>query len=79
MSTTCLHSHISIYSQLMMIFNVSNYMYHLKLTLCMNYRAKTGNNVSKFMHSIMLSYYSIPKHKSLILKYLIHFSHFCTQ
>ena len=41
----------------------------------------TGNNVSEFMHSnwITLSYYSSPKHKSLIPKYLIHFSHFCTQ
>ena len=56
-------------------------MYHIQLTLGMNYRAKTGNNVSEFMHSnwIMLSYYSSLKHKSLLPKYLIHFSHFCTQ
>ena len=52
-------------------------MYHLQLTLCMNYQTKTGNNVSEFTHSncIMPSYYSSPKHKSLIPKYLIHFSH----
>ena len=56
-------------------------MYHLQLTLCMNYQAKTGNNVSEFTHSnwTTLSYYSSPKHKNLIPKYLIHFSHFCTQ
>ena len=36
------------------------------LTLCHNYRAKTGNNVSKFTHSNWMtkSYYSSPKHKS---------------
>ena len=45
-------------------------MYHIQLTLCMSYRAKTGNNVSEFMHlnCITLSYYSSPKHKSLIPK-----------
>ena len=40
-------------------------MYHIQLTLCMNYRAKTGNTVSEFIHSnwIMLFNYSSPKHK----------------
>ena len=37
------------------------------MTLCSIYQfqAKTGNNVSEFMHSnwIMPSYYSSPKHK----------------
>ena len=51
------------------------------MTLCTIHEYKTGNNVSDFMHSnwITLSYYSSPKHKSLIPKYVIHFSHFCTQ
>ena len=39
---------------------------------------KTGNDVSEFTHLnwIMLSYYSGPKHKSLIPRYLIHSFHF---
>ena len=51
------------------------------LTQCTIHEYNTGNDVSKFMHlnRITLSYYSSPKHKSLIPKYLIHFSHFCTQ
>ena len=42
---------------------------------------KPGNDVSEFMHlnCITQSYYSSPQHKSLIHKYSIHFSHFCTQ
>ena len=73
-------------------------MCHIQFTLGMNYGAKTGNNVSKFMHSnciteprlvtmsaslctqtVLHSYYSSPKHKSLIPKYLIHFSDFHTK
>ena len=48
---------------------------------CMNYRTKTGNNVSEFTHLnwITLSYYSHRKHKSLITRYLIHFSDFHTK
>ena len=63
-----------------MIPVISN-MYHIQVTIGMHYRGKTGNDVSEFMHSnwTTLSYYSSPKHKSLIPKYLIHFSHFCTQ
>ena len=53
------------------------------MTLCPNYgyRAKTGNTVSEFTHSnwIVPSYYLSPKYKSLLPKYLIHFSHFRTQ
>ena len=51
------------------------------LTRCTSHEYKTGNDVSEFTHSnwITLSYYSSPKHKSLIPKYLIHFFHFCTQ
>ena len=63
----CLHSYMNpIYSNLM-LFNDSKYMYNIWMTLCPIYqfRAKTSNNVSEFMHSnwIMLSYYSSPKHK----------------
>ena len=64
-----------------MLFNDSNdskNRYHIQLTLSMNYRAKTSDDdVSKFTHSnwTTLSYYSSPKHNSLIPKYLIHFSH----
>ena len=67
-STTFLHSHISIYK----------FPIHSRCTHC-KYRAKTGNNISEFTHSnwITKSYYSSPKHKSLLPKYLIHFSHFC--
>ena len=56
-------------------------MCNIQLTLGMNYRAQTGNNISEFTHSnrIMPSYYSSPKHKSLLPKYLMHFSHLCTQ
>ena len=51
------------------------------LTWCTSHEYKTGNDVSEFKHSnwITLSYHSSPIHKSLIPKYLIHFSHFCTQ
>ena len=50
-------------------------MYHV------NYRAKSGNNISKFIYSnwIMSSNYSSAKNKSLFPKYLIHFSYFCKQ
>ena len=49
-------------------------MCYIQFTLNMNYKAKAGNDVSEFTHSnwITLSYYSSPKHKSLIPKYLIH-------
>ena len=51
-------------------------MYYISLILCTNYRAKTSNNVSEFTHSywITLTYYSSPKHKSLIPRYLIYIS-----
>ena len=43
------------------------------LTLCTiyKYRAKTGKNIMEFMHSnwITLSYYSSPKHKSLLHRF----------
>ena len=49
------------------------------MTLCPIYQfqAKTGYNVSEFMYLkwIMQSYYSSPNIKSLLPKYLIHFSH----
>ena len=37
-------------------------MYHIELTLCMNYNAQTGNTVTEFTHSkcIAPSYYSSP-------------------
>ena len=65
MSMTCLHSHISIYSNLTLIPNT--YITFL-LTRCSIHEYKTGNDVSEFMYSnwITLSYYSSPKHKSLI-------------
>ena len=48
------------------------------LTLCKIHEYKTGNDVSKFMHSnwITLSYYSSPTHKSLIpnIQYTSHTS-----
>ena len=46
-------------------------MYYISLTTATNYKVKTSNSVSKFMHSnwITQSYYSHPKHKSLIPKY----------
>ena len=51
------------------------------MTVCSIHEYKTGNDVSEFTHSnwITLSYYSSPKHKSVIPKYLIPFSHFCKQ
>ena len=66
MSTTCLHSHISIYSNLTLIPNIQ---ITFLLTQCSIHGYKTGNDVSEFIHSnwITLSYYSSPKHKSLIL------------
>ena len=53
---------------------------YISLTPCTNYRAKTDNNVSVFTHSnwITQSYYSSPKYKSPLHRYLIHFSDFCT-
>ena len=52
-------------------------MYHISMTLHpkYEYRAKTGNNVSEFVHSNWMtkSYYSSSKHKSLLPKYLICF------
>ena len=55
MSMTCLHSHISIYSKICIMF---------PLTLCTIHEYKAGNDVSEFGHSnwIILSYYSSPKH-----------------
>ena len=52
--------------------------YYISMTLGTNYRAKTGNNVSEFMHSnwITQSYYSNPKGKSPLHRYLIHFFDF---
>ena len=43
-------------------------------------KTKTVNNVSEFIHSnlITMFYYSICKHKSLLHKYLMCFSEFCT-
>ena len=40
-------------------------MYHIQLTLGMNYRAKTSNNMSELTHSNWMtkSYYSSPKNK----------------
>ena len=60
---------------------ISNTCIMFPLTQCTIHEYKTGNDVSEFTHSnwITLSYYSSPKHKSLIPKYSIHFSHFCTQ
>ena len=54
-STTCLHSYISIYSKICIMF---------PLTLCTIHEYKAGNGVSEFTHSncITLSYYSSPKH-----------------
>ena len=51
----------------------SKYTYNDSLTQCTISEYKTGNNVSKFTYSncITLSYYSSPKHKSLIPKCLI--------
>ena len=42
---------------------------------------KTGNNVSEFTESnwITLSYYSSPKHKSVLHGYLMYFSDFHIQ
>ena len=73
MSMTCLHSYIPIYSNLI-LFNDLKYMYHVSADWCTSHEHKTGNDVSKFMHSnwITLSYHSSPKHKSLIPKYSIH-------
>ena len=72
------YTHIPIYANLTLIPNT-----HIvfSLTRCSIHEYKTGNDVSEFTHSnwIILSYYSSPKHKSLIPKYLIHSSHFCTQ
>ena len=50
----------------------------ISLTPCMIYIAKTSNIHSKFTHSnwITLSCYSSPKHKSLLPKYLFHFSNY---
>ena len=55
MSMTCLHSYISIYSKICIMF---------PLTLCTIHEYKTGNDVSELTHSnfIALSYYSSPKH-----------------
>ena len=54
---TCLQSHIPIYSNLI-LFNDSNGSKYVSHLIGMNYRAKTGNDVSKFMHLnwIMPSY-----------------------
>ena len=55
------------------LINVNNcFAESISLTTGTNYRAKIGNKVSKFMYSnwITQSYYSHPKHKSLIPKYL---------
>ena len=81
MSTTRLHSYIPIYSKLM-LFNYFKYMYHISTdSMHTIHEYKTGNDVSEFTHSnwITLSYYSSPKHKNLIPKYSIHFSHFCVE
>ena len=79
MSMTCLHSYISIYSNLILIndSNDSTISITFPLTLCTIHEYKTGNDVSEFTHSnwITLSYYSSPTHKSPIPKYLIHFFH----
>ena len=80
MSMTCLHSH---YYNLI-LFNDSNDSKYVSPSIDSLYEILSqdnGNNISEFMQSncIMVSYYSSPKHKSLIPKYLIHFSHFCTQ
>ena len=47
-------------------------MYYISLTPGTNYRVKTGNNIIEFTHSkwIMQSYFSSPKYKSLIPKYI---------
>ena len=54
-------------------------MYYISLTPRTKYRAKTGNNLSKFVHStwLTMSYYLSPKHESLIPRSLIHSFHFC--
>ena len=72
---TCLHSHIFIYSNLI-LFNDSKICITFPLTLCTIHKYKTGDDVSEFMHSngITLCYDSSLKHKSLIPKYSIHFS-----
>ena len=56
-------------------------MYYISLTLCTKYRIKTRNNINEFTQSnwITLSYYSSPKHKSLLPRYLIHFYNFCIE
>ena len=67
MSTTCLHSHFHLF------------LFESRCT-CSKYKAKTGNNVGKFTYSnwITQTFYSSPKHKSPLHRYLIHFSTFCT-
>ena len=59
----CLHSHISIYSNLM-LFNSFKYMNHISADSMHIHEYKAGNDVSEFTHSncITLSYYSSPKH-----------------
>ena len=68
--TTCLYSHTSIYSKYMIL--LKGFPVHISLRITPSvthqFRFKTRNNVSKFMHSncIMLSYYSSPKHKESV-------------
>ena len=68
MSITCLRSNISICSKLILFTGSKHVSYFLGLHVQIT-EQKTDNDVSKFTHSnwIMLSYYSSPKHKSLIL------------
>ena len=56
------------------------HLFPIYSTYVANTEPKIGNNVSEFMHSdwITQSYYSIPKHKSPLHRYLINFSDFCT-
>ena len=66
---------------LFQLYNIPNTCITFPLTQFTSHEYKTGNDVSEFTHSswITWSYHSSPKHKSLIPKYLIHFSYFCTQ
>ena len=70
-----IYLYMSIYSKLILFTNTN--MYYISFD-SMYTEQKTGNDMMSvsLYTQIMPFYHSIPKHKSLISRYLIHFFHF---
>ena len=70
-----IYLYMSIYSKLILFTNTN--MYYISFD-SMYTEQKTGNDMMSvsLYTQIMPFYHSIPKHKSLIPRYLIHFFHF---